>query len=648
MRAPFRWIGSVLLLVALLSVTENHTRAAATVTQQVSPAEFNLGDDTIVTITIQNGVVDDMQLPTVDGLQLVGSKTASTYNLSNGSFSRAMSFIFVLSATRTGSFIIPPFDVQTQDGQILHVKPINLHVLDAGSTQVTVPSLPAASNPSQSQTNGAVANPTGPVVLPPTNSASTPAAPNSGTSAASNGSEINPPMEADGTPAKTFLIITPQTTDAYVGQSIPLEIDFFIRVESNAPQNSLPTIKGSDFLMNNFRPHQQGGTYLVDNIEYLRETWFTAISAPKDGDFPLSMQQDTYWHKTIQTPNQFGIFGNIFANRQNLAHELIDSNVLTMHIHALPTEGRPDHFTGAIGQFKVTGEASPSLVNVGEPVTLKFSVSGEGNFDYIRCPVLNADPEWKTYVPSSRTNYQNQSQTIGLKVFEQSAIPLKNGDHPLPAASFSYFDPTTKQYVTIPIPLPTITVTGSAAPIAAASPEGGSEVITAPVAPNATTFLPNRLDVGWTQTSLAPVYRHPWFWAVQTALVSLPVIGAILLFLRSRATRDDGQSERVLRRRSQEQEEAAMSDAAKRGDAVAFFISARHAVQMQLGAQWNLKPEAITLGEIRTRDSQMAETLEPFFAQADEVIYSGKASPNLDLTQWERRVRTELLQPQPA
>ena len=88
-----------------------------------------------------------------------------------------------------------------------------------------------------------------------------------------------------------------------------------------------------------------------------------------------------------------------------------------------------------------------------------------------------------------------------------------------------------------------------------------------------------------------------------------------------------------------------MSDAVARGDAHAFFLAARHAVQLQLGAQWRVKPEALTLAEIRQRDPHLAETLEPLFAQADEIIYSGRASGELDLAQWERHVK-ELLQPQ--
>ncbi len=91
-----------------------------------------------------------------------------------------------------------------------------------------------------------------------------------------------------------------------------------------------------------------------------------------------------------------------------------------------------------------------------------------------------------------------------------------------------------------------------------------------------------------------------------------------------------------------------MAEAVRGDDALAFFVAARHFIQLQLGAQWRLSPEAITLGEIQARDPQLAETLEPLFAQADAVIYSGQAHSGLDLAQWDHRVRTELLQPQPA
>jgi hypothetical protein len=640
MKPPLRLAAAALCVALFFAFTATPCRALATLTQLIDPAEVNVGDQVIVTITVQNGSMDNLRLPPVDGLQVAGTRSATNITFSNGSLSRSTSFNFALVPSRAGDFTLPAFEIHTQEGDVLHVKPMKLHVLGTGATPSTntvpAPVVPSSAPTSIPATNLPF-NPNGPVVMPPTNAAAA-APPASGNAADTTGSNFSLPRDKDGGPARVFLVITPQTTDAYVGQSIPLRIDFYIRMEVNADQNSLPTIKGSDFLMNNFTTRGHASLVVLEDQQYERETWITAISAPKSGDFPLSMERDTYWIKSISS-NSLDPFGGLFSRHANLAHLPIPSNQLVMHVHALPTEGKPANFTGAIGQLKVTGDAQPGSVAIGEPVTLYFSVSGEGNFDYVRCPTLPDDPAWKTYVPSSKTTYQDESRTHAVKTFEQAVIPQKNGNVPLPPASFSYFDPTTKQYVTVPIALSEITVTGSPTALAAAAPGGGADSTTASAAPKTTELVPNRLEIGAPRMSLTPVYRQSWFWAVQGGLICLPLLGALFLFLRSRSTPDDGRVERALRRHSQQQEEDAMAEAVRRGDALAFFVAARHAVQLQLGTQWNLKPEALTLGEIRGRDPHLAESLEPLFTQADEVIYSGQAGSNPDLAQWERNVR---------
>jgi hypothetical protein len=643
MTPPFSSIRAMLRLVALLAFT-TISGVADGISQDIEPAEANIGDQVIVTITFQNGSVNELQLPVVDGLQVVGSRTFSSIVFSNGTLSRTTTLKYAVVASRAGSFTLPPFDIHTNEGETLHVKAMKLLVYDNPSAPATN-TTPAPAVPSSIPIPNTAANPNGPVVQPPANAAVNPSAPNNVNPAANTNPNI--PRDPDGGPAKVFIIITPDVTDAYVGQSIQMRIDFFIRMEVFAEQNSLPTINGSNFLMNAFMRGGHQNIVLIENQQYGRETWYTAISAPKSGDFPLSMVRDTYWVKSITAGNSFDPFA-FFNRRQNLAHLPITSNLLTMHIHPLPDEGRPEHFTGAIGQFQVTGDAHPNAVAIGEPVTLDFSVAGTGNFDYVRCPVLPDDPAWKQYVPSSKIDYRDESHLHAVKTFRQSIIPQKNGELPLPAASFSYFDPNTKQYVTIPISLPAISVTGTLAPLASSAPavDADSTAVAAET-PNA-ELLPNRLEIGSPRLSTLPVYRQTWFWVAQGGLLALPLLGGLIFFIRARRTPDDGSAERALRRSSLQQEEEAMAEAVRRDDAVAFFIAARHAVQLQLGAQWRVSPEALTLGEIRSRDAQLAETLAPLFAQADEVIYSGQAQPGVDLAQWENRVRTELLQPQPA
>ncbi len=640
MSGRWKFMARAWRVIALPVLAVSPCFAVATLTQEIESRTTNVGDPVMVTLTVQGGTIGRIQLPKVDGLE-AGDPSYQIKSIEdNGSFFTTVSFSIAITPTRPGDFTIPAFDLRTQEGDVLHVKAIKLHVPGNGWVAGAI------TNPASTSSTDAAANLNGPVIMPPTNAAPTPGVPDNG-NATNNPGAVAPPRDPSGGPAKVFIIITPETTDAYVGQAVPMRIDFFIRLDVNAEQDSLPTIKGSDFLMNSFTHRGQESTGLVENEEYGRETWMTAISAPRSGDFPLSMERDTYWVKSV-TSNNLDPFGGFFSRHADLAHESISSNQFTMHIHPLPEEGRPAHFTGAIGQFQVTGDARPASVAMGEPVELNFTVSGEGNFDYVRCPALTDDPDWKTYVPATKTTYRDESHIQAAKIFKQSVIAQKSGAVPLPAASFSYFDPTATQYITVPIALPVITITGSPAPLASSPVEDISNSTSEARPPVADEFLPNRTEIGSTRMTLVPVYRQPWFWAIQAGLAALLLLGALLVFIRSRTSSNDNRAELARRQRSLQQEEEAMADAVRTGNARAFFVAARHAIQLQLGARWNVNAEALTFGEIRSRDPQLAETLAPLFAQADEVIYSGRASSGHNLAEWENRVRTELLDPQTA
>ncbi len=638
-RPALRAIMHALVLTALVCFSSLSASAAATFTQKIDPPEITLGNTTTVTISIQGAEANDFQLPEVDGLNVISTGVNTSISLINGAFSTTASRTFEIGASHAGSYTIPAFDIGLQDGSTLHIKAMKLNVVPAASAS-SVPGLPAQNSPPSPPPNLApypVFNPNGPVVMPP----KVPVGPTPpDASATTTPSEVNPPLEPDGRPAKVFIVIAPETTDAYVGESIPMRIDFYLRLDVAAQQDSLPTIKGSDFLINSLTGRYQEEQLEVANEPYIRDTWITAISAPKSGDFPLQMVRDTYWVKRVRV--NFTPLSNFFMTQPTLEHEPISSNQLTIHVHSLPDEGRPAHFTGVIGQLKVTGTAQPLTVAVGEPVTLNFTITGSGNFDYIRCPVLAEDPAWKSYVPSSKIDYQDNTHTQGVKTFTQAVIPQKSGNLPLPQATFSYFDPSTKQYVTIPISLPGVTVTGSALATTASPAAPGDSEAANPA--SAAEFLPNRVTMGHLYSTLLPVYHQPWFWLTQGGLLLALALGLLVMFIASRRKKVDDSGERLQQQLSLKQEQEAMAKAVSDGNALNFFVAARHAIQLQLGAQWRVNPEALTLGEIRSRDASLAESLEPLFTQADEVIYSGGTGGRFDLAHWERHVR-ELLQP---
>jgi hypothetical protein len=611
--------------------------AAATLTQQLDTSRANVGDEVTVTFNLQDGGGAAIVMPSVDGLRVVGDNTSSNFSVTNGTISSGISKVFTVIPVRAGDFTIPSFAINIPGGQVLRTEPIQLHV-EAGPAAGAAG--PPPDPPDSNQQGGAAA------ALPGPGFSTEPVPTNDANAANLPDQDVKPPVGDDGRPLKVFMRIIAQTTDAYVGEAVPLRIEFYIRMDSIAQQDSLPTIEGSNFLMNDLsvRPGEDDLTLM--NEAFHRETWVTAISAPRNGDFPLKMGRDTYWAKNSQSIFSDPL-GNIFGPKPTLAHGNVESNELTFHVHALPDQGRPASFTGAIGQFRITGDASPTSVNVGEPIYLTFSIAGEGNFDRVHCPALAADPAWKSYVPESRIDYLDESHTQGTKTFQQAIIPQKGGELPIPSAVFSYFDPATKQYVTVPLELPGATVVGLAASAptaaAAATPDNPESMAVAPATPG---LFPNRLELGSLHASLAPAYRQPLFWLSQAVLLLVLLGVALAGWLRSRRRLGSTSLEKNLRRQSRRNLEEAMDAAVRRGDARAFFRAARQTVQLQGASRWGLPPEAVTLPAIAARDPELAEAVAPLFAQADEVIYSAHGPGPVDLAAWERRVREEMLQPE--
>jgi hypothetical protein len=592
---------------------------AATLDVQVDSATPSAGTPFTLDVGVIDGAPGHVELPNVPGLRIMPGRTSTvSYAFSNGVLTTTTSAKFQVMADQPGEFTLPPFDVDVGGGTVLRSQPLTVQVAPAEQ--------PAAETAPADVSDSSAGSTPAPSLNPTTDNAS---------SATGNGLSDAVPRDADGGPAKVFMLISPETTTAYVGQAVRVRIDFLIRMEVNAVQDSLPTIQGTNFLMNDFSVRGHEAMLFLENRQYEVDTFFSAITAPQAGDFPLASERDTYWLKSI-SPDSIDPFG--FARTKNLAHGMITSNRLMMHILPVPTAGRPANFTGAIGQFQVTGQARPTRVEGGEPVTLSFAVTGTGNFDYVRCPVLGAVPEWKTYEPEAQTSFDDEEHTRGMKVFQQSVIARTSGDVPLPSATFAYFDPAARRYVEVPIALPTITVNGPL-PASASSPlaTGGIEAAGPPPAPDA--LYPNRTDLGALASEMTPVYRRAWFWTAQGLLASLPVLALLVVAVRQvNSARGPAMSNRGLL----PTEAAALSAAQQSNDAPAFFRVARCAIQSRLGAQWRMKPEAITLAEIRQRDPALAARLDEFFTAADEVLYSAHRPATCDLTRWAGFVR-ELL-----
>lgn len=239
--------------------------------------------------------------------------------------------------------------------------------------------------------------------------------------------------------------------------------------------------------------------------------------------------------------------------RQPLATEMVGKSLapapVTVRVKALPEQGKPASFTGAVGQYRIDSQIEPREVEVGQPVTLKIRVSGEGNINTVQLPSLPQLEAFKVYDPSYNSNVvKDRLKVEGEKTAEIVVVPRRPGTHTVPPAKFAYFDPRTGAYYEIRTVAQTVTAkpaSGDSAEDAAAPPPAPS--------PSAKGVSAEAADIRYIKTTrrspLVPgagPFVDPRFWpAVASGVIAGSVLWAIAAARRRRAR--DGRGLRLRR-----------------------------------------------------------------------------------------------------
>jgi len=135
----------------------------------------------------------------------------------------------------------------------------------------------------------------------------------------------------------------------------------------------------------------------------------------------------------------------------NNAYQSIEKKLFTkpivVEVVPLPLAGKPEGFSGAVGDFKISSNIDQEKVKTNEAVTVKYTVSGRGNIDLIPDLNIKFPSDFEVYDPKISTNIQKSNSGVsGYKIFEYTLIPRSEGSYSIPSVSFNYFDPKAKKY----------------------------------------------------------------------------------------------------------------------------------------------------------------------------------------------------------
>jgi hypothetical protein len=119
------------------------------------------------------------------------------------------------------------------------------------------------------------------------------------------------------------------------------------------------------------------------------------------------------------------------------------SKPMTITVEPIPEEA---DFSGAVGRFTASATLDKTRVGLGEAALLRFEVQGTGNLKWIdRGPEVKI-PGAKVYPPQIKSELRASPGGIsGTKTWEFVVIPETSGTLQVPALTFTYFDPETRQ-----------------------------------------------------------------------------------------------------------------------------------------------------------------------------------------------------------
>jgi hypothetical protein len=436
-----------------------------------------------------------------------------------------------------------------------------------------------------------------------------------------------------------FVHLSIPTRDVYVGESVLVDIELGLRPGLVTSVNGLPTLKGSDFTLNNLSRQPERREQAIDSNTFVMLTWHSILAPVKPGDFSLSVETPlTAKVSTLSAADRAVASRLAFPLLQNMYNGVapkdmtIASAPSTLTVLPLPTEGQPKNFSGAVGDFQISSDISPANIAAGDPLTLRLHVTGTGNFDRVDSTMLDHLDHWKTYPATSSFTPSDAFGYRGEKVFEQPLIAAEPGEQSVPGLEFSYFNPNTRRYERARAPPIKVTVAASLASGSLTALAANQSLNGAPIA-GATQGL--RADHPTPRNSvseLRPLYFRRSFLAIPTTL-TLILAGSWFAVRPSAARATSKAAGRVL---------AQLDAAARAGDPHAFFDAARKALLQTFASRWQMPPDQISFAELRTRLGTTSEDVERLFALAEETRYAGSPPSSTDFQPWLRLIRGQL------
>ena len=383
-----------IILIALL-ISQSILAQDVSFKTNVSKNRLGLNERLNITFAINKQGGNDFTPPNFKNFKVLGGPfQATNFSYINGKQSFEQSYTYTIQPIRKGTLIIPSASIK-YDGKTIKSNTVKLTV------------------------SGAVKIPTDP---------------------------SDPAYIAQ---KNIHLIAEISNTNPYVGESVSVVYKIYVDVTKVNVKHT-----------QDIEPPSFNG-FWNQNIEVKR--W-----EGKEGSFQGKAHRYAIIKKTVLIPQKSGklsidpmrmeVIAGVPTGRRDLFGYIINSDTrITVStgkrfitVKPLPTENKPEHFLGAVGDFDFTVTANKTELNANESAQIKVAIKGKGNLKLVELPTIETPDGLEKYEPEHTEEIITSLSGLKGTVSNQyTVVPQFRGKFKIPPVSFSYFSIRDKAYKTI-------------------------------------------------------------------------------------------------------------------------------------------------------------------------------------------------------
>lgn len=344
---------------------------------------------------------------------LSGPNQSTSMSYTNGQMSSSTSFTYILTPAREGQYTIAPAQIKA-NGKMIASNDISINV----------------TKQSQNQSN------------------------------AQNQQNTNNNTQSNEIKDNCFIRLLISKNEAYQGEQLIATFKIFTRLSivDNAV-DQMPSFTGfyseeiNDPAQGNLKPEIINGVQF--NTAIIKQV---VLSPQRSGKLKIEPMSMDLVIRVRDDRQPRSVFDQFFGAYKDIRYKAV-SNGATISVKPLPSEGKPADFSGAVGTFTSNATIDKQEVKENEAINLKVTYSGKGNIKLISDPEFVFPTDFEVYDPKKNTNIKTGLAGVqGSKTYEYLIIPRHAGNFTIPSASFTYFDPSSKKYVTQQTPVFNINV----------------------------------------------------------------------------------------------------------------------------------------------------------------------------------------------